>query len=100
MRIYIIGAYGLLPKDSGSDSDPFLVLKLGKKKIDDRANRFIDQPNPEWFKSFEFDATMPGASLLKVQLWDYDELFSDELIGETIIDLEDRFFSPRWQTLH
>ena len=100
VRIYIIGAYGLLPKDSGSDSDPFLVLKLGKKKIDDRANRFEDQPNPEWFKSFEFDAVMPGASLLKVQLWDYDALFSDELIGETIIDLEDRFFSPRWQTLH
>ena len=100
IRLYIVGAYGLLPKDSGSDSDPFLVVKLGKKKIDDRINRFEDQPNPEWFKSFEFEGIMPGASLLKVQLWDYDALFSDELIGETIIDLEDRFFSPRWQTLH
>lgn len=46
VRVYIVGAYGLLPKDNGSDSDPYLVLKLGKKKIDDRESYFQDQPNP------------------------------------------------------
>ena len=30
---------------------------------------------------------------------DYDDIFGDELIGETIVDLEDRFFSPDWQRI-
>lgn len=30
---------------------------------------------------------------------DFDDLFGDELIGETHIDLEDRFFSPEWQSI-
>jgi len=27
---------------------------------------------------------------------DYDPIFGDELIGKTILDLEDRFFSMDW----
>ena len=42
---------------------------------------------------------MPGASQLRVQVWDYDTVLSDELIGETIIDLENRFFSKKWRKL-
>jgi hypothetical protein len=29
-------------------------------------------------------------------MWDYDLLFGDDLIGETVVDLEDRYFSPDW----
>ncbi len=36
---------------------------------------------------------------MNVQIYDYDELFGDDLIGETKIDLEDRFFSPEWQSI-
>ena len=47
-------------------------------------------------KCFEFDAEFPGASPMKIQAYDYDDLFGDDMIGETIIDLDDRFFSPEW----
>jgi hypothetical protein len=30
---------------------------------------------------------------------DYDPLFTDDIIGTTKIDLEDRFFSPEWQSV-
>ena len=30
---------------------------------------------------------------------DYDDLFGDDSIGTTSIDLEDRFFSAEWQSL-
>lgn len=42
---------------------------------------------------------MPGSAELKVEAWDYDPMFSDELIGYTTIDLEDRFYDHNWQAL-
>jgi hypothetical protein len=48
---------------------------------------------------YEFDAEFPGAHPLKIQAYDYDDLFGDDLIGETTIDLDDRFFSPEWSSI-
>ncbi len=42
---------------------------------------------------FEFDVAFPMDSFLKIQVMDYDTLSADDLIGETIIDLENRFFT-------
>jgi len=41
----------------------------------------------------------PGCPLLKVEMWDYDMLFGDDLIGETIVDLEDRYFNSDFRSL-
>lgn len=37
--------------------------------------------------------------MLKIQVWDHDDLFADDKIGTTTIDLEDRFFSNKWKRL-
>ena len=42
------------------------------------------------YRTFEFDAVLPMDSTLKLEVWDYDAL-RDEIIGETFIDLEDRW---------
>ena len=34
-----------------------------------------------------------------MQVWDYNDIWAHELIGETSIDLDDRFFNPEWQKL-
>lgn len=38
----------------------------------------------------EIDAELPGASQLSIELMDRDTVGSDDLIGATVIDLEDR----------
>ena len=96
VRIYIICAYDLASRDNGSASDPYLKLKLGKKKVNDRKNYQEDEPNPDFNKHFDFNADFPGCPPLVLQVFDYNMLFGDQLIGESYIDLEDRFFSPDW----
>lgn len=44
-------------------------------------------------RSFEFQATFPKESLLTILIYDYDTVGGDDLIGETHIDLENRFYS-------
>ena len=59
----------------------------------------LDEPNPKINRVYEFSGTFPGAQPLSIEAWDYDDLFGDDLIGKTVIDLDDRFFSPDWQAL-
>jgi Ca2+-dependent lipid-binding protein len=99
VRLYVISAYDLSSRDNGSDSDPYLNIIIGNKVFNDRANYLEDEANPDFYKVFEFEAVFPGCPLLNVQIYDYDDLFGDDLIGETKIDLEDRFFSPEWQSI-
>lgn len=35
----------------------------------------------------------------QIDVMDYDDIGGDELIGRTVIDLEDRWFDQRWQVL-
>lgn len=37
--------------------------------------------------------------MLNIDCMDYDDLFGDDLIGRTQVDLEDRFFLAEWQAL-
>jgi hypothetical protein len=50
-------------------------------------------------KHYDFEGTFPGSSPLQVDVWDYDEIFGDDLIGTTLVDLEDRYFSMEWNAL-
>lgn len=99
VRVYVVNALNLVQKDRGSASDPYLVLSLGGNKISDRANHINDNPNPDFNRSFEFSAILPGDSMLKVQVYDYDDLLPDDKIGSTKIDLEDRYFSTTWSSI-
>jgi len=49
------------------------------------------------YECFELLTTLPGNSQLKIKIMDWNRFYSDVLIGETLIDLEDRYFSSNWR---
>ncbi|XP_066543887.1 fer-1-like protein 6 [Amia ocellicauda] len=93
IRVYIVSATNLHPADPDGKSDPYIVLKLGKTEIKDRDNYIPKQLNPVFGRSFAIQATFPMESLLSIFIYDYDMVGGDDLIGETKIDLENRFYS-------
>ncbi|OWK04271.1 hypothetical protein Celaphus_00016214 [Cervus elaphus hippelaphus] len=89
----LIRAFNLSPADPDGKSDPYIVIKLGKTEIKDRDKYIPKQLNPVFGRSFEIQATFPKESLLSVLIYDHDLIGTDDLIGETRIDLENRFYS-------
>ncbi|XP_037920162.1 otoferlin-like isoform X1 [Hermetia illucens] len=98
VRIYIVKATDLHPMDLNGKADPYVVLHLGNKRISDKENYVSKQLNPIFGKCFEVEATFPQDSMLTVQILDWDLVGSDDLIGETKIDLENRFYSKHRAT--
>ncbi|CAN0166928.1 unnamed protein product [Ascophyllum nodosum] len=101
-RLYVVKALNLQPKDLNGAADPYLLLKIGKKKFDDSSDENEikrETLKPQFFRSFDVQVTMPGDSRLKLKLFDHDRFGVDDLMGETVIDLEDRWFSRGWQEL-
>ena len=96
VRLYMLEGYDFAQKDIGSFSDPYLKIKCGNKKFNERDNYQLDEPNPKFHKMYEFDAEFPGAAPVVIKAYDYDDLFGDDLIGKTVIDMDDRFFCPEW----
>ena len=99
VRLYMIEAFNLSSRDVGSASDPYLYLKCNKKVYNERSSYQLDEPCPKFHKRYDFQAVFPGCSPLEIALWDYDEIFGDDLIGKTLIDLEDRYFTIDWAGL-
>lgn len=73
------------------------MIKCGPQKINDQKNVIENTNNPGFYKHFDIAANIPGASTLTIQVWDDDGIVGDDLIGETKIDLEERYFSKQWR---
>ena len=56
----MIEGFDLASRDIGGFSDPYLILKLGRQKKDDRKNYILDEPAPKFMKYFDFETTFPG----------------------------------------
>lgn len=93
VRVYVIKAIDLQPMDPNGLADPYLVVSLGKTKIKDQDKYIPNTLNPVFGKMFEVTAHIPISKDLCVTVMDYDLIGKDDKIGETVIDLENRFLS-------
>ena len=100
IRLYILELNNLAKRDTFSESDPYIKILLGEKElVNEKKKYFKDCKNCKWYQYYDLLVELPGSSKLRIQVMDYDTLFSDDLIGETSIDIEDRYFDNRWQAL-
>ncbi|TRY55559.1 hypothetical protein DNTS_023156 [Danionella cerebrum] len=82
VRIYVVQAIDLQPKDNN-----------GSKCIDDRDHYLPNTVNPVFGRMFEMTCFLPQDKDLRIAVYDFDLLTRDEKVGETVIDVENRFLS-------
>jgi C2 domain len=99
VRLYMLKGTSIVPHDDNGFSDPYLIIDTGVKKTTKKEGCLVEKTqNPEFYHCYELPTRIPGPPL-RIQCWDHDLLSADDLIGETVIDLENRFFCPKWQEM-
>ena len=98
VRAYVLRGKNLRPLDPSGLCDPYLKVELSgtRKRFGNRKDHVKETLAPWFYKSFAFTTELPGCSQLQFKLLDWDKNDSDDLIGTTTIDLEDRWFSAAW----
>ncbi|NXW83205.1 MYOF protein, partial [Alopecoenas beccarii] len=93
VRVYVVRAFDLPPKDRNRLCDPYVRISLGKKKLGQRDQYVPNTLEPVFGRLFEVTGTIPLEKDLRVTLLDYDVVPPDQEIGTTTIDLENRLLS-------
>lgn len=93
VRVYIVKASSLSPTDPNGKADPYLVLQVGSQSQDTKDRYIPKQLNPVFGEVFEFTVSFPLETELLVTVLDHDLVGVDDVIGETRLDLENRFYS-------
>uniref|UniRef100_A0A8C6YXZ8 Fer-1-like protein 4 n=1 Tax=Nothoprocta perdicaria TaxID=30464 RepID=A0A8C6YXZ8_NOTPE len=93
VRVYIVKATNLSPADPNGKADPYVVVTVGQEHKDTKERYIPKQLNPVFGEVVELTVSFPMESELTVAVFDHDLFGSDDLIGETKIDLENRFYS-------
>uniref|UniRef100_A0A8D2PYS7 C2 domain-containing protein n=1 Tax=Zosterops lateralis melanops TaxID=1220523 RepID=A0A8D2PYS7_ZOSLA len=93
VRVYVVKATNLSPADPNGKADPYVVVTVGQQQKDTKERYIPKQLNPVFGEVVELTVSFPMESELTVAVFDHDLVGSDDLIGETKIDLENRFYS-------
>ncbi|XP_068891409.1 myoferlin-like [Aphelocoma coerulescens] len=93
VRVYIVRAFDLSPRDVTGLSDPYVRVALGRKTLGERDRYVPNTLEPVFGRMFELTATIPLEKDLRVTIMDHDKVPPDQEIGSTTIDLENRLLS-------
>jgi hypothetical protein len=64
IRFYAVEGFDMSSRDNGSASDTFLALECNGSKFNERDIYQLDEPNPKFYKSYDFEGVFPGCSPL------------------------------------
>ncbi|XP_028262078.1 fer-1-like protein 4 [Parambassis ranga] len=93
VRVYIVKATSLAPTDPNGKADPYLVVQVGEQSLDSKDRYIPKQLNPTFGEVFELTVSFPLETELGIKVMDHDMVGADDIIGETRVDLENRFYS-------
>ncbi|KAM3186213.1 hypothetical protein ACTXT7_004799 [Hymenolepis weldensis] len=93
IRVYVVKALDLQPNDPSGLADPYVEIRLGKQKVTSKDNYIPNNLNPEFGRVFQLKALIPIENYLTIRIMDFDLLTRDDVIGETVIDLENRLLT-------
>ncbi|KAK2963825.1 putative Dysferlin protein [Blattamonas nauphoetae] len=102
VRVYMLRGRQIVPMDSNGKADPYLILSTGKTAehtVNERENKQRKTLKPDFYKCYEIKSTIPGNSHLSIELWDWNRVSKDAMIGKTVIDLESRLMCPSWREM-
>ena len=87
LTVYVQQAQNLPAMDSNGKSDPFVKLKICDKNgnmLSAKTSTIAASLSPKWYQSFTFHL-IPISETLKIKLYDFDKLSTDDLIGSVEI---------------
>ena len=54
VRLYCLDGRNFASRDFGGASDPYLRIKVGENSFNERDNYVLDEPNPDFYKHYDF----------------------------------------------
>ncbi|VBB28074.1 unnamed protein product, partial [Acanthocheilonema viteae] len=94
IRVYIVRAFDLISRRNDGTCDAYISVKCGtKKKKTLRKDYRPSSLNPLFGQMIEMEVEIPMDKNLVVSVMDRHRIFSDNEIGHTIIDLENRLLT-------
>lgn len=93
LRVYIVEARGLVSMRKNGMCDPYLIVKIGKHKVNLKKKYRADTVDPVFGECIELEVNIPVEKDLEVTVMDQRKIVSDDTIGFTKIDLENRLLT-------
>uniref|UniRef100_A0A0R3RPS5 C2 domain-containing protein n=1 Tax=Elaeophora elaphi TaxID=1147741 RepID=A0A0R3RPS5_9BILA len=94
VRVYIVRAFDLVSRRKDGTCDAYISVKCGtKKKKNLRKDYRPNSLNPLFGQMIEMEVEIPMDKNLVVSVMDRHRIFSDNEIGHTVIDLENRLLT-------
>ncbi|KAF1770314.1 hypothetical protein GCK72_002132 [Caenorhabditis remanei] len=96
VRVYIIEANGLISNARKGRIDSYVKLRCGKQKVNLKKNYRAECCDPIFGERIDMMVTIPLEKDLTITVMDKRRILSDQEIGSTTIDLENRLLT-KWR---
>ncbi|KAF4685379.1 hypothetical protein FOZ60_006591 [Perkinsus olseni] len=105
-KVYVLSASGIIPPGGSTDCESYIWIYNSKEEaagglnsIKDSSNSRTSTLNPEFNKCYSLPCRFPDNTALTIKLMEKHSLTGDTTIGAAVIDIENRWFHPRYKQM-